>query len=176
MSRITPIDPNQATGPVKEIFDGPLKGKHFNLFKSMAQSPAAINFYLGGAGALAKAGLSAKEQEVIQLVTAQANNCEYCLSAHTAIGKMVGLTDEQTLEARRGRVQDAKLGALAKFAASLHEKRGFVSDQDVQAFKAAGYTEANIAEVIATYALGVYTNYFNHVNQTPVDFPAVAKL
>lgn len=176
MARLTPVDPSTATGVVKEIFEGPLKGKHFNIFKSMAQSPAALNFYLAASGALGKSGLNAKEQEVIQLVTAQANACDYCLSAHTAIGKMVGLSDAQTLEARRGHVNDAKLGALAKFAAALHEKRGHVTDADVQAFKAGGYTDANIAEVIAVYATAVFTNYFNHVNQTPVDFPAIAKI
>ena len=177
MPRLPTIDPAHATGRVKEIFDGPLKGKHFNIFKGLANSPAALDAYLALSGALSKAGLSAKEQEVIQLAIGEANNCGYCASAHTAIGKMVGLSDTQTVGARRGTItDDAKLNALAKFALALHEKRGFVSEQDINAFKAAGYADAHVPEVIASYALATYTNYFNHANETPVDFPAVAKI
>ena len=176
MNRLGSIDPATATGPAKEIFDGALKGKHFNVFKSMAQSPAALNAYLGMAGALGHGVLNAKEREVVQLAVGQANGCDYCVAAHTAIGKISGMTDAQTIEARRGSFSDAKLGALAKFTLSLHAKRGHVSDADVDAFKHAGYSEAHIAEVIAGYALATFTNYFNHVNQTPSDFPAVTKV
>lgn len=176
MSRIAPVDPATLTGKSKELLDGPLAGKHFNIFKSMAQSPAALQAYLGLAGATGSGTLSAKEREVIQLAVGEANNCEYCVSAHTAIGKGAGLTDAQTLEARRGSLADTKLNALAKFSLALHEKRGFVSDADVAAFKAAGYGDAHLAEVVANYALAIYTNYFNHVNLTPVDFPKVVKI
>jgi uncharacterized peroxidase-related enzyme len=176
MSRIPAIDPASATGRVKEVFEGPLKGMHFNIFKSMAASPAALDFYLGASGALHKASLSPKEREVIQLTIGEANQCDYCAAAHTAIGKSVGLTDAQTVEARRGQVSDPKLNAISKFALAIQEKKGFVSDADVAAFKGAGYGDAAIAEVVAGYALAVYTNYFNHVNKTPVDFPAVAKI
>lgn len=171
MSRIAPVDPASATGRAKEIFDGPLAGKHFNIFKSMAASPAALDTYLGMAGALSKASLSAKEREVIQLVIGQANNCAYCTAAHTAIGKSVGLTDAQTIEARRGTLADPKLNAIAKFALAIHEKKGFVSDSDLANFKGAGYSEAHAVEAVACYALALYTNYFNHMNNTPVDFP-----
>lgn len=173
MTRIPPVNPATATGRAKEIFDGPLAGKHFNIFKSMAVSPAALDTYLGMAGALSKAALNAKEREVIQLAIGQANNCEYCQAAHTAIGKSVGLTDAQTIEARRGTLSDPKLNAVAKFALALHEKKGFVSDSDYKNFKAAGYTDAHAAEAVASYALALYTNYFNHMNNTPTDFPAV---
>lgn len=176
MGRIKPVDPATATGRAKEIFEGPLKGKAFNIFKAMASSPAALDVYLGMSGALSHAGISAKEREAIQLAIGEANNCGYCVAAHTVIGKGAGLTDAQTIEARRGHVEDAKLGALVRFAVAIHEKRGFVSDADVAAFKNAGYTDGNIAEVIATYALALYTNYFNHVNGTEVDFPAVAAI
>lgn len=174
--RIAPVDPAKATGHVKDVFDGPLKGKHFNIFKSMAASPAALDVYLAMSGAMSKASLSAKEQEVVQLAIGEANRCDYCAAAHTAIGQMVGLSKDQTIEARRGKITDPKLGALAKFALAMHEKKGFVADSDVQAFKAAGYTDAQLAEVVASYALATYTNYFNHVNNTPVDFPAPPKL
>lgn len=176
MARLQLIDPATATGRVKEVFEGPLKAVQKNIFKYMANSPAALDVYLGMSGALKHSSLSDKEREVIQLAVGQVNNCEYCVDAHTAIGKMSGLTDAQTIEARKGKLADAKLNALARFALAIHEKKGFVSDQDVSAFKSAGYTDASIADAVACYALAVYTNYFNHVNHTPSDFPAAPKI
>lgn len=169
-TRIPFVDPAHATGHVKEVFEGPLKGKHFNIFKSMAASPAVLDFYLGMAGAMSKAALTQKEHETVQLLVGELNRCEYCTAAHTAIGQMVGLTKDQTIEARRGKLSDPKLAALAKFAATIHEKKGFVSDADVKAFKDAGYSDAHVAEVVASFAMAVFTNYFNHVNSTPSDF------
>lgn len=176
MPRMTTIDPAAATGHVKEIFEGPLKGKTFNIFKTMAHSPAALDAYLGLAGALGRGVLSGKEREVIQLAIGQVNNCDYCTAAHTAIGKGAGLTEAQTIEARRGALADPKLNALVRFTLNIHEKRGFVSDADLGAFRAAGYNEAAVAEVLANYALAVYTNYFNHVNETTTDFPPAPKI
>lgn len=176
MPRLTVVDPAHATGRAKEVFDGPLKGKHFNIFKSMATSPALLDMYLGIGGAMGKASLSMKEQEVIQLAIAQAQSCDYCAAAHTAIGKMHGLTEAQTLEARRGKMTDPKLNALARFALSLHEKKGFVSDADVAAFKAAGYGEQQMGEVVGSYIQMMFTSTFNHMNDTPVDFPPPPKM
>lgn len=173
MARLNVVDPVSASGDVKAIFDGPLKGKHLNIFKGMGNSAAALNFYLNGSGALKDASLSSKEQEVIQLVFAQGNGCDYCQAAHTHIGKGAGLTEEQTIAARTGGdLGDPKLSALRQFAGALHEKRGNVSDDDISSFKSAGYDDASVAEVVAVSALATYTNYFNHVNQTEVDLPA----
>lgn len=172
MSRFTPVDPANATGRAKEIFDGPLKGKAFNIFRAMSNSPAALDAYVSLSGALSRGSLDAKAREVIQLAIGQATGCDYCVAAHTAIGRGAGLTDEQTMGARRGSVADPRLNAIIKFALNLHEKRGFVSDADLAAFRQAGCTDAHAAEVIANYALAIYTNYFNHANHTPVDFPA----
>jgi uncharacterized peroxidase-related enzyme len=172
MSRLKAVDPAAATGRAKEIFEGPLKGKHFNIFKGLANAPAALDAYLALSGALKNASLSPKEQEVVQLAVAQANACQYCLAAHTAIAKGAGLSDAQTLGARRGHVEgDPKLDALARFAAAIFEKRGSVSDNDLAAFRKAGYGDQAIAEVVASYALAIFTNTFNHLNQTAVDFP-----
>ena len=172
MPRLTTIEPAQATGKAREIFDGPLKGKSLNIFKGMANSPAGLQFYLGGSGALADASLSAAEQEVVQLVFAQANDCDYCQAAHTAMGKGAGLTEDQTVAARKqGDLGDPKLTALTRFASVLHEKRGFVSDDDLAQFKAAGYDDGAVVEVIAVAAMASYTNWFNHVNETAVDLP-----
>lgn len=176
MSRLTPVSPATASGRVKDIFEGPLKGKTFNIFQAMANSPAALDVYLGMAGALGHASLSAKEREVIQLVMAQANDCGYCAAAHTAIGMQSGLSSEQTLEARRGTMMDTKLNALAKLVTRINETKGFISNDELKAFKAAGYHDGSVAEVVATMALAWYTNVFNHVNDTPVDFPPAPKL
>jgi len=172
MPRLKTIDPQHATGRVKEIFDGPLKGKAFNIFKAMGNSPAALEGYLGLAHALGKTSLSGAEREVIQLAVGEANGCSYCTAAHTVTGRHEGLTDAQMLGARRGSIEDnPRLDALAKFALALHEKRGWVSDDDLTSFKSVGFDDTHIADVLATYAMATYTNYFNHINQTEVDFP-----
>ena len=170
MARLPVVDPTHES--VKSIFEGPLKGKEINIFKGMANSPAVLNLYLSMAGAMEKFYLSAAEREVIQLVAAEANSCDYCTAAHTMIGKGAGLSEEQTVEARQGKITgDAKLNALAQFATALHEKKGFVSDEDLAAFKGAGFDDGAVVEAVAVYALATFTNYFNHANETAVDFP-----
>ena len=171
MPRLNTIDPATATGQAKEIFDGPLQGKHLNIFKGMANSPAALQAYLGMAGALGEGSLSGAEREVIALVTAQKNDCDYCLAAHTYMGKAAGLSEDQTVEARRGEMADTKLNALATFTKTLVDKNGFADEGDIQAFKDAGYTDEHVVETIANVGLNFYTNYFNHVNGTDVDLP-----
>lgn len=172
MPRLNVVDPENATGRVKEIFDGPLQGKHINIFKGMANSPAALETYLGIAGALKNASLSEAEKEVIQLTVGEQNGCDYCTAAHTMMGKNAGLSEDQTIAARRGSIpDDPKLDAVARFAAAINEKKGFVSDDDLKAFKDAGYDDGAVAEVCAVYALAIFTNYFNHINETDVDFP-----
>ncbi|MEM1330585.1 MAG: carboxymuconolactone decarboxylase family protein [Planctomycetota bacterium] len=176
MARLNSVDPATATGETREIFDGPLKGKHINLFKAMGNSPAVLNAYLGMAGALGKASLSSAELELVQLAIGQANSCDYCIAAHTVLGKGAGLSVEETIGARAGTLSDGKRGAIVRFAKALHEKRGFVGDEDIAAFRDAGYDDGAIGEVVAAYALATFTNYFNHVNGTEVDFPAAPAL
>lgn len=176
MPRLNTIDPKDATGKAKEIFEGPLKGKHLNIFKAMANSPAALQAYLSLSGALTDGQLEAKEREIIALTVGELNNCGYCVAAHTALGQKAGLTQEQTIAARKGHMDDPKLGALVRFITTLHEKKGFVTGDDLNAFRKAGYTDGQVAEVIAGYALNIFTNYFNHVNDTEVDLPAAPKI
>ncbi|MCW5755817.1 MAG: carboxymuconolactone decarboxylase family protein [Phycisphaeraceae bacterium] len=176
MARLNTVDPANATGKAKEIFEGPLKGKHLNIFKGMANSPAALQAYLGMSGALGQGTLSPAEREVIALAVGQHNECEYCLAAHTMMGKGAGLSEEQTLQARRGELNDAKLNALAGFAKTLVAKNGWAEDTDIKAFKQAGYTDEHVVEAIANVGLNLFTNYFNHVNDTPLDLPKAAEL
>ena len=171
MARLQVVEPKQAEGKAKEIFEGPLKGMEINIFKGMANSPAVLQAYLGMSGALEKGLLTGEEREAIMLVVGEANQCGYCVAAHTMLGKQAGLTDEQTVEARKGQMSDPKLAAVVTFAKALHEKKGWVDDADLDAFRAAGYTDGHIAEAVANYALSVFTNYFNHVNDTDIDMP-----
>ena len=175
MSRIHQIAPDSATGKAKELLDA-VKGKIGlvpNITRAMANSPAALEGYLGLSGALGKGSLSAKNREQIALAVGQANQCDYCLAGHSAIGKMVGLTSDQILDSRRGTAIDPKSDAVIRFARKLVDERGRVSDADVAEVRAAGLDDGAIAEVVANVALNIFTNYFNHVAETDIDFPKV---
>jgi uncharacterized peroxidase-related enzyme len=171
MPRLNVVDPKSAQGEVKQIFEGPLEGKHLNIFKGLANSSAALNAYLGLSSALSKGELTATEREAIALALGEANDCDYCTAAHTAIGKNAGMSEDETIAARKGDPADPKTKALVTFVLKLRDASGWVEDQDVQAVKDAGYSDGAVAEAVANYALNVFTNYFNHVNQTEVDFP-----
>ncbi|MDX2030225.1 MAG: carboxymuconolactone decarboxylase family protein [Blastocatellia bacterium] len=175
MPRLNAIDPKAATGRAKELLDG-VKAKIGmvpNLMRTYANSPAALEGYLNFSGALAGGLLDAKLREQIALTVADANSCEYCLSAHTAIGKMVGLNESEIVSSRQASSGDAKVDAALKFAHQIVVKRGEVFDSEVQAVREAGYTDGEIVEIVANVALNIFTNYFNHVAQTVVDFPKV---
>ncbi|MCB9838709.1 MAG: carboxymuconolactone decarboxylase family protein [Phycisphaeraceae bacterium] len=177
MPRLQVIDPAFSTGAVREIFDGPLKGKHFNIFKGLANSPAALKAILEFKSALAGGVLTPAEREIIALTVGELNGCDYCVAAHTALGKKVGLTEDQTVAARKGdSLGDPRLDAFATFVRTLHETRGVVGDSDLDAVKGAGYSDEAIVEIIANYAENVLTNFFNNVNESVVDFPAVPAL
>jgi uncharacterized peroxidase-related enzyme len=175
MSRIHQIAPDSATGKAKELLDA-VKGKLGlvpNITRAMANSPAVLEGYLGLNGALGKGSLSAKNREQIAMAVGQANQCDYCLAGHSAIGKMVGLTPDQILDSRRGTAIDPKSDAVIRFARKLVDERGRVSDADVAEVRAAGLDDGAIAEVVANVALNIFTNYFNHVAETDIDFPKV---
>ncbi len=101
------------------------------------------------------------------------NRCQYCTSAHTAIGKHVGIPEDEILNALHGKSNDEKINAALKFVSAIYNKHGQVSDDELAAVKAAGYTDGDIAEIVSHVALNVFTNYFNNVAQTEIDFPKV---
>jgi uncharacterized peroxidase-related enzyme len=175
MSRIPAIDPAKATGKTKELLDAVNKklGLVPNMTRTMAQSPAVLEAYLNFSGALTRGKLDSKLREEIALMTAAVNRCGYCASAHTAIGKMVCLGEDAILAARKGRSTDAKANAALKFARTVIDNRGQVSDADVRAASDAGFSDGEIGEIIAQVALNVFTNYFNVVAETEIDFPEV---
>jgi uncharacterized peroxidase-related enzyme len=174
-ARITAIDPATAQGKARELLDGVQRrlGLTPNMMRTMARSPAALEAYLAFGGALAGGALPAKFREQLALAVAEENGCDYCAAAHTALGRMVGLTDEQAAAARRGEGTDAKVGAAIRLARSLLERRGDVGDADLAPARAAGFGNGEIAEVVAHVALNVYTNYFNQLARTEIDFPKV---
>lgn len=178
MSRLTNINPEQATGKVKELLDGVQAklGMTPNMMKAMAVSPAVLDAYLQFSGALGKGGLSAKVREQIALAVGQANRCEYCLAAHSAIGKMVGLTAEQIGDSRIGTSVDARTAATLRLAQRIVETQGVVTDAEVAAARSADLNDGAIAEIVANVALNIFTNYFNHVAATDVDFPRAEPL
>jgi uncharacterized peroxidase-related enzyme len=145
-----------------------------NLFRVVGNSPAALEGYLGLNGALAKGTLDARTRERIALTVAEINGCDYCLSAHTYLGKNLAKLDDAELAANReGGSSDAKATAALRFAAKVVRERGHVSDVDVQSVKDAGYTDAQVIEIVLHVALNTLTNYVNEVAKTEIDFPVV---
>jgi uncharacterized peroxidase-related enzyme len=147
-----------------------------NMTRAMANSPAVLDAYLQFSGALGKGSLSAKVREQISLAVAQANGCDYCLAAHSAIGKAVGLTGEQVRDSRLGTAVDPRADALIRFAVKVVQSRGHLSDADLDDVREAGFGDGAVAEVVAHVALDLFTNYFNNVARTDVDFPNAAPL
>ncbi|WP_022930317.1 carboxymuconolactone decarboxylase family protein [Patulibacter americanus] len=176
MPRIAPIDPTSADAKAKPLLDAVQAklGVTPNMMRTMAQSPAVLESYLGFGGALGKGTLGARLGELLALDVAEANGCGYCLSAHTYLGTNVAkLSDEQITAARSADSEDPKTRAALRFARQINDGRGHVTDEQVDAVRAAGWGDAAIAEIVAHVALNVLTNYFNTVAQVEIDFPVV---
>lgn len=175
MSRLPIQDTQTATGSNKEIFDQFQKalGVVPNLVKVMANSPQVLKSYAQFNGALSTGKLSGAIREQIALLTAEANSCTYCLSAHTALGKMVGLNQSQIDAARNAEAADARTQAALTFAQAVLANRGGVGQADIDAVRAAGFSDAELAEIVGAVALNVLTNYFNRAFDVDVDFPRV---
>ena len=175
MSRINPINPDQATGKAKDLLDAveAKLGITPNLMKTLAHAPAALEGYLNFNSALSGGVLNPKFREQLAIAIAQANSCEYCLSAHSMIGKMAGLNPDEISLSREAHSSDAKRDAGLQFAQKLVVQRGLISDSDLAAVRQADYIDAEITEIVAHVGLNIFTNYFNNVAQTEVDFPRV---
>jgi len=175
MTRIAPLNPADASPAIATTLAG-VKAKLGmlpNLITTFAHSPGALNGYLALSGAMADSLLDARQREIVALAIGQANECGYCLAAHTAIGKGAGLSTEAIAAARRGEGASPADDALARFARMLTESRGNVTDADYQAFLAGGFSPAQALDVVALVALNTLTNYTNHLAGTVVDFPVV---
>ncbi len=178
MSRLAIIKPESATGKAKELLDGiqAKAGMTPNIYRALANSPAALEGLSSFGGALGKGVLSPKLREQIALVVGETNECNYCLAAHSTIGKSLGLSEDAVLDSRRGVSPEPKTEAVLAFAKSIVENRGHVSDADLERVGAAGYDDGAIVEIFAVVVLNIFTNYFNHIAETPIDFPEAPAL
>lgn len=175
MSRIGPIELNQAEGKAKALLDNVQKalGIAPNLMRTLAHSPAALEAYLSFSKILGGGVLGAPLREQIALTVAGANGCNYCAAAHTQLGKRAGLEERELKANLEAASSDPKIEAVLQFARSVVEKRGFVGDDEIQRVRDAGFGDREITEIVAIVSLNLFSNYFNHVAQVEIDFPAV---
>lgn len=174
MPRIVPIHVSQADGKTKELLAGVQRSLGIvpNLLKTLAHSPAALNAYISLNKALGQA-LTEPLREQIALAVAGANQCNYCASVHAALGTKAGLDEDEVVANLQGDSRDDKTRAVLRFVREVIKERGWVSDEGLTNVQAAGFSDADIAEIIAVIALNTFTNYFNHVALTTVDFPLI---
>lgn len=141
-----------------------------NLFRVMSGSPSLFKAYMATSDAFSKSTLTPVEQQVVLITASALNGCTYCVGAHSVIADMSGVPAAVTTSLRdRTAIADSKLEALRLFTASLVENRGWVDEQAVRAFLAAGYSQESLFDVIAGVGLKTMSNYMNHVAQTPLD-------
>lgn len=175
MSRITLIDSSNATGErlslLTQIDDA--FGATPNMFRAVANSTAALKSMWGSFGALGNGIIPAALGEQIAVAVANRNACEYCLAAHTVLGREAGLTDPALSAAQLGQSADQKTGAALRFALQLVESRGQIAESDVAEVRDAGFNNEEIVEILAHVALNLFTNYVNVAFAVPVDFPKV---
>jgi uncharacterized peroxidase-related enzyme len=177
MSRIptpaTIADAPEKAQPMLEAVNKQL-GVVPNMFRLISTSPQALEGYLGLSGALGKGALPVATRERIALAVAEVNACDYCLSAHTYLGRNLAKLDDAEITANRnGASNDAKADAAVRFAVKVTRARGHVAEADLSAVRAAGYSDAQLIEIVQHVALNIWTNYFNEVFKTDIDFPVI---
>lgn len=175
MPRFHAVDPQHADPKAQPLLAAVQQalGVTPNMMRTMAVRPAVLDGYLALNGALARGRLGRRAGEQVALAVAEVNGCTYCAAAHTLLGKGAGLTDADVEEARAGTASEPRTAAALAFARAVVETRGHVTDADLATARAAGLDDGDLAEVVAHVALNVFTNYFNSVADTEVDFPAV---
>jgi uncharacterized peroxidase-related enzyme len=177
MSRIpTPAaiaDAPEKSRPLLEAVNKQL-GVVPNMFRLIATSPQSLEGYLGLSAALGHGALPAATRERIALAVAEVNGCDYCLSAHSYLGRnLAHLDDAEIVANRNGFSKDPKAAAAVRFAVAVARSRGHVAEADLAAVRQAGYADAQIIEIVQHVALNTWTNYFNEVFKTDIDFPVV---
>ncbi len=175
MSRITKVTNDIAQQPQQELFTAIQSklGIVPNFLRVFANSPDALKAFLGLHHIAENGALSPATRERIALALAQKNECEYCLSAHTAIGRKAGLNAEEIQANRAGNSQDTKAAVAVKFARSLVEHMGEVTTGELQEMREAGFSEAEIVEVITHTGMNVLTNMLGKASRVDIDFPQV---
>ncbi|MHC4990964.1 MAG: carboxymuconolactone decarboxylase family protein [Planctomycetota bacterium] len=175
MARIEPVDLETADPKSRTQLEGIGRalGRVPNVLQTIGHSPAALGAYLGFGQALGGGSLTGAMREQIALTVAGVNGCDYCASAHTALGNGQGVDPSELERNVRGDSADERTAAALRFARQVVLTRGFVEDADLTAVREAGYTNGEIVEIVATIAINILTNYFSQVAQTEIDFPKV---
>jgi uncharacterized peroxidase-related enzyme len=175
MPRIRPIDAAATDATTAQTLEG-VRAKFGlvpNMMATMAHAPAVLDGYLRLAGALSGGTLSTRRREAIALAVAQSNRCGYCLAAHTALGGLAGLGEAEQAAARDGTSADPADAALLNLARRIVETQGRPAESDIAAFRAQGFADRELLEVVANVALNIYTNYVNHIADPAIDFAPV---
>lgn len=175
MSRINVIEKNTATVEQAELLDA-IQGKLGmvpNFLKVFANSPSALRAFLGLHSISEEGSLDPETRERIALAVAQQNTCQYCVSAHTAIGRKVGLSGSEINANRAGSSEDAKAASAVKFARAVSEHKGEVTNAEIQAVRDAGFSEAEIVEIITHVGMNFLTNILGKASRVAIDFPSV---
>ncbi len=176
MARIQSLEIENAPEKSRGLLEAVQKKVGFapNLYRSLAHSPSVLEGFLGFGQALGGGTLSGKLREQIALAVAGANTCDYCASAHTAIGSNLGLEADELAANLRGESSDPATQTALQFALAVNAREGHVTDEQVQSLRDAGYSEEQVVEVFAQTIVNIFTNYFNHLAQTDIDFPVVS--
>lgn len=175
MTHVNLVDPATASAAVKPTLDqiSNAFGIVPNMFKAVANSPAALASMWGSFGALSAGRIGAQLGEKIAVAVADRNACNYCLAAHTVLGQKAGATAAEMAEAQAGRSADPKTAAALAFVRKIVDNRAAVTAADVGELRAAGFDDEAIAEILAHVALNLFTNYLNVALDVPLDFPQV---
>ena len=176
MARIQQLDPKSTSGTARRLLD---KVEHQfgvvpNFMRAFANSPAALGAFLNASGSLGGGSLGAETGERIALTMAEANGCQYCVSAHTTLAEQAGLDAAEIEAARRGESNDARADAAVRFAKSVLSNMGDVTTAEISDLRRAGYTDGELVEIISHVAINTWTNMLGKVGQIDIDFPKIA--
>ena len=176
MSRIAPLDPKTAPAPAKALLDAVQAqlGVTPNFIRVLAQSPKALEGFLGLYGAAGGFAIHKATQERIALAVAEGNRGQYCVSAHTPTGRHAGLSNEKMALNRRGSSGEARAEAVVAFAKALNGNLGEVTTAEFDAARNAGLTDGEIVEIIAVVALNIFPNVLGKATRVEIDFPKVS--
>ncbi len=173
MQRLTSMNPESATGQVKELFDAVRQafGAVPNTTRVMANSPAVLESFLVFSTAMGKAQIGGKLHNQVKLNTSETNSCDYCTSILCAVAPSAGLSADDILAGRTGQSEDRRTDAALKFSEAVLESRGKVAGQQLAAVRDAGFGDGEIVEIVASVVLGCFTNFLNNVAETELDIP-----
>jgi uncharacterized peroxidase-related enzyme len=172
------MSPEKASNEAKEIYQNLNQklGKVPNIFLNLGNAPAVLKGFMAMSDSVNQTSLDPQLREQIALIVGQSNQCNYCLSAHTVMAKGAGLQEAEILKARHGQASNSKSQAILKFANTVVEARGQVTDQDVTELKNAGVSDQEIVEIVWVICQNMFTNYFNHITDPKIDFPLASEL